>query len=85
MSFMNCPRCGLSVRLRAPYLRLECCPRCLARRRASVQMYISERPGGVEVGQVPPPAEGWHEGAAKVPAGKEFGLKVPLKRGDSEV
>jgi hypothetical protein len=44
MPFMNCPQCGLSVRLRAPYLILERCPRCLARNRESVPMELSEQP-----------------------------------------
>lgn len=44
MSFMNCPRCGLCVRLRASYLTLERCPRCLAKRGISVTMYVSDDP-----------------------------------------
>jgi hypothetical protein len=46
MSYMNCPCCGLSIRLRASYLALERCPRCLARRKVAVAMYVSQRPGG---------------------------------------
>jgi hypothetical protein len=48
---MNCPNCGLSIRLLASYLAVERCPRCLARRHTAVPMYISLQPGG-------PPAEG---------------------------
>jgi anti-sigma B factor antagonist len=44
MAFMNCPRCGLAVRLRAPYLTLDRCPRCLAKSGLSVPMTISEAP-----------------------------------------
>lgn len=81
MSYMTCPRCGLSIRLRAPYLTLEGCPRCLARRRVSIQMDISEQPRGAEVEQGRP-----GERREKVPPGKEFGLRVKLKRGaDSDV
>ncbi len=58
---MNCPTCGLSIRLRASYLAVERCPRCLARRQTAVPMYISLRPGG-------PPAEA-DEGAAGEVAG----------------
>lgn len=58
MSYLNCPACGLSIRLRASYLAIERCPRCLARRRAAVRMYLSERPGGepvrVETEAAPP-------------------------------
>jgi hypothetical protein len=46
MSYMNCPCCGLSIRLRASYLAVERCPRCLARRKVAVRMYLSQRPGG---------------------------------------
>jgi hypothetical protein len=46
MSYMNCPCCGLSIRLRASYLAIERCPRCLARRKVAVSMYLSQRPGG---------------------------------------
>jgi hypothetical protein len=46
MSYMNCPSCGLSIRLRASYLAIERCPRCLARRKVAVAMYLSQRPGG---------------------------------------
>ncbi|HEY1519177.1 MAG TPA: hypothetical protein VGF91_22290 [Solirubrobacteraceae bacterium] len=38
---MNCPRCGLSVRLVAPYMLVERCPRCLAHRRHIVAMYVT--------------------------------------------
>ena len=31
MSYMNCPRCGLSVRLRADQLAWGHCPQCLGR------------------------------------------------------
>jgi hypothetical protein len=44
MSYMNCPRCGLSVRLRADYLTLERCPRCLAKAGISVPMQILDGP-----------------------------------------
>lgn len=46
MSYLNCPSCGLSIHLRASSLAIERCPRCLARRRVAVAMYLSERPGG---------------------------------------
>jgi anti-sigma B factor antagonist len=42
MAYMNCPRCGLSVRLRAAFLTLERCPRCLAKAGISVPMQITE-------------------------------------------
>jgi hypothetical protein len=42
MSYMHCPSCGLSIHLRASFLTLDRCPRCLARRGAAVPMQISE-------------------------------------------
>jgi hypothetical protein len=54
MSYMNCPSCGLSVHLRTSYLAVERCPRCLARRKAAVPMYLSERPGGPPIDEPPP-------------------------------
>ena len=45
MPYMNCPRCGLSIRLRASFLAIERCPRCLARSKVAVEMYLSQRPG----------------------------------------
>ena len=51
MSYVNCPRCGFSLRLRASYLAVEHCPRCLVHRRVAVQMYVSDQPGGP---QIPP-------------------------------
>ncbi len=44
MSYMRCPRCGLSVRIRAAYLAVERCPRCIAKARMSVAMTMVEGP-----------------------------------------
>jgi hypothetical protein len=38
--FMNCPECGLSVRLISPHTPLDRCPRCLVRRRQVVEMRV---------------------------------------------
>jgi hypothetical protein len=43
-SFLNCPRCGLSIRQRARSLRIDHCPRCLARSRAMVELFASTLP-----------------------------------------
>jgi hypothetical protein len=60
MPYMNCPRCGLSIRLRASYLTLESCPRCLARRHVAVQMFVSDRPAGAPVAVAPDHVDGRH-------------------------
>ncbi|GAC1484841.1 MAG: hypothetical protein NVS1B9_01910 [Solirubrobacteraceae bacterium] len=44
MPYMNCPRCSLSVRVRADYLKLERCPRCLARTGESLPLYQTDTP-----------------------------------------
>jgi hypothetical protein len=36
-----CPRCGLSIRPRAPWLTVEHCPRCIAYARIPVRMSTS--------------------------------------------
>ena len=43
-SFLNCPRCGLSIRSRASWLAVEHCPRCLARARIAVRLFSSPLP-----------------------------------------
>jgi hypothetical protein len=37
-SFLECPRCGLSIRPRASWLTIEHCPRCIARDRTPVKL-----------------------------------------------
>jgi hypothetical protein len=44
MSYMWCPRCGFTVRLRVDFVFLETCPRCIARARVSVPMQLSNGP-----------------------------------------
>jgi len=44
MSYMSCPRCGMSVRLRAPYLLPDRCPRCAARSGVSVPLEVTDAP-----------------------------------------
>ncbi len=31
MSYLNCRRCGLQIKIQAAYLSIDNCPRCLAR------------------------------------------------------
>ncbi len=92
MSYMTCPRCGLSIRLRAPYLTLEGCPRCLARRRVSIQMDISEQPRDPVVEQERGGGDGHNEQGRRdddahnarrenVSPEKAAELRVTLKRG----
>lgn len=41
MSYLNCPRCRLTIRIRAPYLVMRNCPRCLAHAGLPTPMYVS--------------------------------------------
>jgi hypothetical protein len=43
-SFLNCPRCGLSIRARARWKAIEHCPRCLAGARVAVKLFSSQLP-----------------------------------------
>jgi len=38
---LNCPRCGLTIVPRASWLRIEHCPRCLARQQIAVRLFAS--------------------------------------------
>jgi hypothetical protein len=44
-SFLNCPRCGLTIKPRAPWLASRFCPRCLARSQSVVELFSSALPG----------------------------------------
>ncbi len=46
-SYLNCPRCGLSIGIRSPWLTMTHCPRCVARHRIAVQLFSSEMPASV--------------------------------------
>ena len=56
-SYLNCPRCGLSIGIRSPWLTITHCPRCLARARALVEMFSSGLPSDALYanGSVPQP------------------------------
>lgn len=41
---VDCPRCGLSIGIRSPWLTVLHCPRCVARARALVRMCSAEPP-----------------------------------------
>lgn len=43
--FLNCPRCGLSIRMKAAWWSaIEYCPRCIARARVAVKLFSSGLP-----------------------------------------
>lgn len=43
-SFLNCPRCGLSVEVRSRWMAIKHCPRCLGRARTLVELFSSSLP-----------------------------------------
>jgi hypothetical protein len=45
LTFLNCPRCGLSIRPKVSWLTVEYCPRCIARARVPVRLFSSTLPG----------------------------------------
>jgi hypothetical protein len=69
VSFLNCPRCGLSIRPKARGSRIEHCPRCMARASIQVELFSSALP----------PAELYHEGSA--PHAERFGVTPPDRTG----
>ena len=42
--YLNCPRCRLAVKLRAPSLAMRHCPRCVARAGMLVELFTSPLP-----------------------------------------
>jgi hypothetical protein len=49
MSYLNCPRCALSIRVRAEYLQMENCPRCRGRARMTVPLYETPHPARISL------------------------------------
>jgi hypothetical protein len=43
-AFLNCPRCGLSIRPKVSWLTVEYCPRCMAHARIPVKLFSSALP-----------------------------------------
>jgi hypothetical protein len=43
-NYANCPRCRLSIRVRALSVAPHYCPRCLAKRREPVELFVSPMP-----------------------------------------
>jgi hypothetical protein len=49
MPYLNCPRCALSIRIRAEYLAMTNCPRCLGRSQATIPLYETPQPARVSL------------------------------------
>jgi hypothetical protein len=59
LPYLHCGRCGLQIRIQAEYLRVDNCPRCLARTATATAMILSS----IRVD----PAVGWGPGSVPVP------------------
>ena len=44
MSYLNCARCGLEIKIQAAYMQIANCPRCLARSATAIPMTLSSGP-----------------------------------------
>jgi hypothetical protein len=44
MTYLNCPRCKLAIPRSRTRLRLEHCPRCIARARMPIRLYEAPEP-----------------------------------------
>jgi hypothetical protein len=66
MPYMNCPACGLTVKMRGAQAMMEHCPRCLARGRRLGGLFVSEVP----TGRKPIPREGRGSESERLSVGK---------------
>jgi hypothetical protein len=46
MPYLNCPSCGLTLAMRGTEAEIEHCPRCLAKARRAVGLFVSAEPRG---------------------------------------
>jgi hypothetical protein len=46
MPYLNCPSCGLTLAMLRPEVEIEHCPRCLAKARRAVELFVSAEPCG---------------------------------------
>jgi hypothetical protein len=60
MAYLTCGRCGLEIKIRAAFLRIENCPRCLARSAIVSPLVLSTR--------ALTPAAGWSPPASDPPS-----------------
>lgn len=50
MPYLNCPSCGLTLAMRRLEAEIEHCPRCLAKARRPVGLFVSAEPRGRKSG-----------------------------------
>jgi len=49
MSYLNCPRCALSIRVRWDYLHMTYCPRCRGRAKLAIPLYETPHPARISL------------------------------------
>jgi anti-sigma regulatory factor (Ser/Thr protein kinase) len=79
MPYLHCGRCGLQIKIQAAYLRVENCPRCVARSSIATALVISA--DGVS------PAAGWGPAPVAVPvvrAGEQAVRTPQAQRGRTQ-
>jgi hypothetical protein len=63
MSYLSCPRCHLTICIRAPYLEIRNCPRCIARAGLPTPMHVSQSrtptDPAAQPADAPPPPTRW--------------------------
>ena len=64
MSYLNCGRCGLEIKIQAAFLRLDNCPRCLARTATVSPLVLTSRASTRVTGWGSPPEPGRPEADA---------------------
>lgn len=53
MPYLNCPSCGLTLAMSRSEAEIEHCPRCLAKSRQAVGLFVSAEPRGKRPSLVP--------------------------------
>lgn len=75
VSYLNCPRCGLSVSNTPSWLAMVHCPRCIAVARTAVELFSSEIPASYGNESLPDHEHAEH---SEDMAGPESGLEVSV-------
>lgn len=69
LTFLNCPRCGLSIRPKVSWLTVEHCPRCIARARIPVKLFSSTLPAAELYPEGAMPNGGHRSATTTIPVG----------------
>jgi hypothetical protein len=73
-SYLICPRCGLTIGTRSPWLAMTHCPRCIARAHTAVELFSSDVSASILYANGPLPSAGTFT-AAVTPSGLTGGSR----------